>query len=408
MENCFTKITDISKSDKDSVDEICKSLLIFLQILVKKNGTIDFEKEEEELRLLSNKKKKVKTNKHKKKKIQSKLSKWYFGNNLKSLFDCDLNGHNTVHFAIIEGDIDILEWLFNHPLFIKPKKDNFGWNLQHYAAAIGNLEVLKFLNSKGFDLFEENDDKKQPVHILVKCSSIHFVEWEKIYSIYSKKYSDEKKGGVNVLKWILNIEKHLPVMCENYNFENKYLESLKYFYELDKNILLDNTDSEKSVVFIASYVGNLDMLKWMYSILRNNIFLKLKGISIIHEASASGQTHILKWIVSKGIDISKNNKWHYTPCRIATYFGHFKTLEYLIECGCSYENKDKDNNNLLHISARKKHFKIFFYLSFLSKLNVFEKNNKGESSVAIAEKNGFKDWLAKNTKLINHNKLKCT
>ena len=88
------------------------------------------------------------------------------------------------------------------------KKIIFGWESYNIMQQpIGNLEVLKFLHSNGFNLFEENDDKKQPVHILVKCSSIHFVEWEKIYSIFSKKYSDEKKGGVNVLKWILNIEK---------------------------------------------------------------------------------------------------------------------------------------------------------------------------------------------------------
>jgi len=60
-------------------------------------------------------------------------------------------------------------------------------------------------------------------------------------------------------------------------------------------------------------------------------------------------------------------------------------LKVLLQHNANFSAKDEDNNGLLHIAALNNNNKMLDYLSKNLKIDIFERNTKGETALNICQ-----------------------
>lgn len=75
----------------------------------------------------------------------------------------------------------------------------------------------------------------------------------------------------------------------------------------------------------------------------------------------------------------------YTPLMLCAAGGdkNLEAFKLLLKYNADYSNKDIYNNNLLHIAAQHNNNKILEYISKNLKIDIFERNNFGETALNI-------------------------
>ncbi len=270
-------------------------------------------------------------------------------------------GPPPANIAAHWGYIEILEWLYNRGQVCTPggmddailneHLDTAKWLKEHdndifyestaidYCAKYGYLDVIKSLYN----------NEEPCLNDIEKGSHIEMIEW---LMKYGAKGSSEQSmsnaamyGQLDVLIWLHGKGQVLSEYCINFAARNGHIDIVMWIYENDRTTYI------MSLMIYASNGGQLDIMKTIYE----------KGIenpcsrSCVYIAVKKGYLDMLKWI----FEIIKRDK-------------DDDVLKYLINLPISaqipisripYEKRlSKFKKNLLQIASRNGHLHVYKWL----------------------------------------------
>ncbi|WP_264705551.1 ankyrin repeat domain-containing protein [Wolbachia endosymbiont (group A) of Gymnosoma rotundatum] len=121
----------------------------------------------------------------------------------------------------------------------------------------------------------------------------------------------------------------------------------------------------------------------------NNVINARKnyGKTALHVAAKNGKLYVVKYLISKGIDINSRDEADWTPLMSAVYGGELNTVRYLIDIGADINAKSRLCSTSLHFAADSGELDIVKCLVFKG-ANVNAKNIDCRTPLHFAADNG--------------------
>jgi ankyrin repeat protein len=245
------------------------------------------------------------------------------------------NNNLALKLACINGQFDIIKWLLNFDE--NNSVTNINWAFQIICRR-GYLIIAQWLHNS--------------------YSNINYNLAFKISCGY---------GNLDMVKWLLSIENN-NINISDEDGEAFYLACKNHYYEvtdflLEKNIIIDyeihfyracienlfdyakylvknNKDIDFSKIanicfFETCLKGNLDMLSWLLTIIKNDINIDYNNAFLA--ACKNGHLHVMKWLLSIKNDKININESDDCVFKMACENGYLNIVKWLLSI---------DNNNI--------------------------------------------------------------
>jgi ankyrin repeat protein len=269
------------------------------------------------------------------------------------LNNMDSNGDYMLNVAVIEGNIEIVEYLVSQGADINIK-DGSGETPLQIAIHEGKLELIKFFLSKKADVNMKDYFNETSLHEAVN------------------------KGEIEIVKLIvahgadLNAKNNLKETPLFYAVKNNYSDIAKYL--ISKGSEVNTKDlGGRSPLHEAAYQGDLDIVKYLISKgARVNAKAKY-DIYPLHVAAKQGQLEIVKYLILKGakinvtgaavIGLSIYRTMRCTPLHVAANKGHLEIVKYLISQGAEINAQNNEEETALDLAEKLRHKEVVSFLS---------------------------------------------
>ena len=292
---------------------------------------------------------------------------------------CDPNckgefGRIPLHHAIEGGHIEVVKYLVNKHHCDPLCPDENSITPLYMAAANGQLDIFKFFTiTKGCNPLCKQANNVTPLHLAARNNNLNFIKF----------IIEEMKCDPNVqgpLKW-----RPLHISLKNHYFDiSMYLIGLSHC-----DVLATVSDGLKDMtpLSLAVETQNLDIIMYLCSTRRLDPYLQPNKEELLQ---ATSNTEILEYL-----------KQFPDPLHTAAVYGDVETVRHYVEREKWCPKKfDRYGNNTLHNAAQHGQLEVVKYLTGLSKDPINEeveilcdpllKNKYGLTAQAIASQNGHR------------------
>jgi protein phosphatase 1 regulatory subunit 16A len=220
----------------------------------------------------------------------------------------------------------------------------------HAAATCANLEICKILIENKADLLAVNTDGNMPYDICDDEVCLEYIESEMAAKGVTQQTIDMKRSET----------------------EMKMLDDLKQIY-LQQLILINNsnkpasnnkTNNSKNNSFLNCFTNPFVNIKRNNGLIEQCLDLNAKdsnGATLMHIASANGYNTILLFllndcqiaaesgapVIPPTLTCRDNDGW--TPLHVATFWGHQKAIEILLENGADIDLRTNNDETVLEL-----------------------------------------------------------
>ena len=305
-----------------------------------------------------------------------------FGNNYMNMGNFNnqryYNNSNDFNFsfesfiinAVLKGNIKIAKYLLKD----LDKNYNYGFNALHYdVLAKKKAEELTIKVKTSLTKKPQTNDGMTPMHVVCINPDDSFI-----------KRMVELGGDWNILDDLHRKPIHYAACCKG-NGPLNYLISL--------GALIDEVDKEKkSPLMYACISGRLDCVK---SLIKKNANILLKDQLLkntaFHYACKYGYKDIVEYFLENTtIKVDLPGEDRMTGLMLASLYGHFELVEFLVEHKAKVTKKDKFKRTPLLHAVRGGQLKIVSYL--LTKGAEYElPDNSNNTPLHYACASGFKN-----------------
>ena len=226
--------------------------------------------------------------------------------------------------------------------------DNDLWTPLHAAATCANLEICKILIENKADLLAVNTDGNMPYDICDDEICLEYIESEMAAKGVTQQTIDMKRSET----------------------EMKMLDDLKQIY-LQQLVLINNNNKPSNKInsfkknnFLNYFTNSLVNIKRNNGLIEQCLDLNAKdfnGATLMHIASANGYNSILLFllndcqiaaesgapIIPPTLTCRDNDGW--TPLHVATFWGHQKAIEILLENGADIDLRTNSDETVLEL-----------------------------------------------------------
>ena len=115
-----------------------------------------------------------------------------------------------------------------------------------------------------------------------------------------------------------------------------------------------NQDDGTEDIFDALKKGSIAGVKYWYAENPSSIHRKtrnLDNLTPLHWASSNGNLDIVKFLLSKGVDMEAEDSDYATALEWASYKGHVLVVEALLDKGANINHRDKEKQTPLHYAV---------------------------------------------------------
>lgn len=173
----------------------------------------------------------------------------------------------------------------------------------------------------------ENQDANNALHLAIKNNDLDGVK-----TLISAGVDPESgKDGMSAL--------HLAV-------KNNHLDIVEFLVE--QNVLLERTYHDKTPLMQAVSNNNIEIAECLLNAGANVHLVEAESnLSIVHVAYYHNNLDMIKLLVSKNADFDKCNSYHENILTLATNAGNVQMVKFLVEAGCilNYCNDDSSDND---------------------------------------------------------------
>ena len=275
---------------------------------------------------------------------------------------CEDNiGWNTLHYAAMGGDTDIISLIHTHLPNIESKTGE-GYTPLMVAALAGKLHAVKWFLEKGAIVACESNRGWNTLHCAAQggdtdiISLIH-THLPNIDSKTSNGYTPlmvaASHGELLAVKWFL--EKGATVACEdNIGWNTLHYAAMGGDTDIISLIHthLPNIESKTgegyTPLMVAALKGKLHAVKWFLEKGATVTSVKRNGWNILHFAAHGGDPDTIDLILTHLPDIESKTADGKTPLIIAVLHGKLQGVKCLLERGANPSAKDNDGQGSLH------------------------------------------------------------
>lgn len=254
------------------------------------------------------------------------------------MIKCGANIHDRNDYAIQWACGEGLEQVVKYLLYLKSDITANHYHSVNLAFRFGHANILKLLLvnnnvekyvKKHFDkLFQyaldqgHNDIIKQLILLTKNVNSVMDYRIRKIITLFN----DIEFVKAVIIKGLKNIDKYF-LRC----ITQGYLETVKYFVSVDKDIAVNNP---RALVYVAE-TGNVEMLDYLVSV---GCDLKSYASTIFRLAAERGHFDTVKYIVD---NIDADIRSEYDFCLIMTaVYNHIPMARYMISLGANVDTEE--------------------------------------------------------------------
>ena len=324
--------------------------------------------------------------------------------------------------ACMSGQVELIHKLEDLELFLPNYKSSLDTNVLHYTcqSANDNFELLKYLLSR-YQLTIDSKDRygRTPLHTASLFASLDIAEFimntQDNDSLQSLLVADHDKSclhfasltgssikGGNVYCKLVSLHDVPIVTVVNSTRVKRNIDFFKSSQRLNLLSLLlrkastypnfdinATTKYGESLLHSASQSGNTLLVK---ALQEYNISFSLNSgyQSPSHKAASSGSTTMLNYIISQyNLDANLPDRIGRTPLIYSCSSGSINAVEYLINCHNSDPNiTDLNGMTCLHHSCRNGHIDITQYLIEVQHCDINKTDNEGRTLVHHAASSG--------------------
>lgn len=253
------------------------------------------------------------------------------------------DGLTAIHQCCIDDSADLLRLLIKNGADVNVC-DNDLWTPLHAAATCANLEICKILIENKAELLAVNTDGNMPYDICDDELCLEFIESEMAHRGVTQQAIDMKRSETEMR--MLDDLKQICMTTNSFSSSTSQL--------VQNSFLNSNNSSLQNFTSYFADAINKDG--------RLNLNAKDNNCAtLMHIACANGYTSILEFllidcqlsvesgapITGPSISVVDNDGW--TPLHVATFWGHQKAIEILLEHGADINLKTNNDENVLDL-----------------------------------------------------------
>jgi ankyrin repeat protein len=292
-------------------------------------------------------------------------------------------GTTPLHYAAIEGHVDVVKLLLKKGANIKAQEGTSGatplylavrfgqtdvarvllekWNEQGFgryggtllrlAARDGNIGMVRTLVEKGAHLNAQNMDGYTPVHLAAEDGHIDVIRLllEKGANVDARNgkgltplLQSAFQGNIDVVRFLLEEGADMSIRTVDgrtlLHWAAKGGDISMVRLLVEKEVNLDSQDeSGETPLHLAANWGNLDVVLFLLEKGANVNAQAVDGRTPLHLATRGGDISMVRLLVEKEANLNAQDKEGETPLHLATYWGDVDVVRLLLEKGANAE-----------------------------------------------------------------------
>jgi ankyrin repeat protein len=273
----------------------------------------------------------------------------------------------------------------------------------HLAVAEGDLDSVKELVESGENINEQNDQGYTPLHEAVKGNYLKIANY--LIENGADPHIKNNKGETALMIAQINQQKKILACLLNaaYGVEDAVLALRQAVKENQWQIvseLIEQKLVDKSVMSSALMdASEKSDVKIIELLLAHGADINVKdrsGNTLLIMAIMQYNLGFIAFFLKKGININVKNQLGMTALLVAASKGYSDIVKKLVAQGAEVDLKNSEGYTALMLAVDNRFFELVKYLIDEGKANIFLKNHRGESAIAIALRKRDKDmadWL---------------
>ncbi|XP_067131292.1 death-associated protein kinase 1-like isoform X1 [Centruroides vittatus] len=238
--------------------------------------------------------------------------------------------------AVEEGNLAGLEELFSMSNIDVNQCNRHGETAVHIASGLGQLEILRFLHSKGADIFRVDSHEDSAI------------------------YWAARQGHDHIIQYLC--DQGMPVDMQN--------------------------RAGETALHVASRYGHANVVHLLCGFGANINLPDEHGETALHIAVWHGFPKIVHALCKFGAHTALKNKEDETPLHCAAARGHTESVKCLLEAGADPDLLDKHGCTALHLAMRRHHIQVAMLLLH-SGCQIDVIDNHGEAPIHIVSREGL-------------------
>ena len=249
----------------------------------------------------------------------------------------DNDGRSALHLAADYGSMEVCQALLLKNAFVNSKNKN-GLTALHYAASKGNSELVDYLvNSYGASVESLTIKKQTPMHLAAGAGMGHTV----------KLLAD--------MEAMVDCDDDLQQKPIHMAAQNDHTDVVKLFLGMRPSLVSSVTKDGNTLAHLAAKKGSVDVLQAMFDIDKQLVIAARNHInenSPLHLATEGGHLDAVKLMLLNGVSANEENKFGLTPIHMAAKCGHADIFDVFAKTGVTLKSPStKIGMTALHIAA---------------------------------------------------------
>ena len=316
----------------------------------------------------------------------------------------DYKGLTSLHFCVQSGNFDLFNFLIRAGAEVYQKTNN-GENCLHIASLSGHLQLCKrLINKHNFDVNVTDNKGFTVLHCSAKKGSYELIKFftDKGADIHLKTFTGHNclhiaalSGHFNLCKELINEQKFDVNIADNDGLTALHCSAVSGRYELIKffrdetNDILLKTKNGKNCLHLAAFSGHIDLCNTLINELNFDLNMAdNEGFTALHYSVLNGSYELLKFFLDQGSDILLKTEIGMNCLHIAAQKGYLNFCKALInEFNFDVNIFDNEGWTSIHYSALNGSYELLKF--FLDQgCDIFLKTETGKNCLHIAACNG--------------------
>jgi len=165
-----------------------------------------------------------------------------------------------------------------------------------------------------------------------------------------------------------NNERFTSIPIMKYVLNNELSNVEKIISENNNIVKFVHKKSGDSPLMLAARYKRFELVKLLVERGADKEHKNLDGKRVLHEASLSGCSQCIEYLLQQGCSVDVLKKADWTPLMLASTQGHLNVVKILVEFGANISRVNKDGWTSFHIACREGFVSLLEYLLKVDKL----------------------------------------
>ena len=289
-----------------------------------------------------------------------------------------IQGLGIMDIACTAGNMDVVTYLFKTKSDLLTAKNNAGISAVHLSAFSRSVDLLRYLDSVT-DITLRSENGRTVLHYACQEGAIDMVKYLLDKHPYMMTIKDKRgkspylvagfSGSVELVNFL--ISRGYDVMDKDSNGQTVLhnacdtgnVELVQYLVENYSYMLTIRDKEGQTPYLVTGFSGSVDLVKFLVSRGCDVTDKDSGGWTVFHYACQGGKLKLAQYLVEKYPDIlTIRDKTGQSPYLVAGFSGSVELVKFLISQGCDVMDTDSDGQTVLHKACYQGKLELAHYI----------------------------------------------